>query len=563
MYLYYFAFSISGLTMAIFNLFRITAFTFSIFLSYFFAHTLKEMSLEEKVGQLLMVHFHGEEVNEDAITLVQKLHVGGIIYYSWANGLNSSEKVYHLSESLQKLAKQNRIPLPLFIALDQEGGVLSRLSQDFTAFPGNRALAMTGNEKLAELSAFAIGEELCAVGINMNLSPVVDINNNPRNPVIGVRSFGDTADIVVSFADHALRGFRESGIVTSLKHFPGHGDVEIDTHEDLPILHKTLEQLEKMELIPFSNLANQADTVVTAHIIVSAFDDQNCVTLSKSSLDYLRETIGFKGVILTDSLIMEGLLKNCASIDEAAIRAINAGCDILLLGGKQMNGADQKEITVADVQRIHTSLVNAVRDGRISEERLNQALERILDLKNRYALYKPHEKEKSDLPVKVAEHQLLAQKIASHALRIHKNRPIPSLEHCHLALFAPAIVQRDIEKSSLFYLGEDTRTLYFKDLNPSEEELQSSEKLAKEADVLIFCSYNAWRNTAQANLIKSLMLYSKPVILICLRDPLDRELFPEVDFTLTTFSPTFHSIQAAADALSNPDNVDLTALPDF
>lgn len=138
------------------------------------------MSLEEKVGQILMVHFHGEVANDDAKILVQDAKVGSIIYYNWSNGLISPAQVQGLSAGLQQLAKENRIPIPLLIAADQEGGVVARLQSGFTSFPGNRALGETSDPNLAELSALAMGQELQAVGINMNLAPVVDVNSNPR-----------------------------------------------------------------------------------------------------------------------------------------------------------------------------------------------------------------------------------------------------------------------------------------------------------------------------------------------------------------------------------------------
>lgn len=145
------------------------------------------LKLEEKVGQLLMVHFHGEVANEEARILIQETGVGGIIYYNWSNGLSSPEQVRALSEDLQKMIPGK---IPLLIATDQEGGVVARLAKGFTLFPGNRALGETGDSGLAKSAALAMGQELQAVGINMNLAPIVDINSNPRNPVIGIRSFG-------------------------------------------------------------------------------------------------------------------------------------------------------------------------------------------------------------------------------------------------------------------------------------------------------------------------------------------------------------------------------------
>lgn len=541
--------------MMFFNLLRITAFTLTLLVAYQYARSSKEMSVEEKVGQLLMVHFRGEDLNEEAKMLVQKIHVGGIIYYNWANGLRSPQQIHTLSTKLQELALQNRFSIPLLIAVDQEGGVVNRLTDGFTVFPGNKALAMTGDLTLTEQSAFAMGQELRAVGINMNLSPVVDVNNYSATPVIGIRSFGHSVNKVISFAKYTMLGFGRAGIMTSLKHFPGHGDVTADSHEDLPVLNKTKDQMEVLELLPFAELADQAEIIMTAHLMVPAFDANNCTTLSKDTLDYLRKDLGFEGVIMTDSLVMEGLLKNCESIDDAAIRAINAGCDILLLGGKQMVGSDPSnlELTPSDIQRIHNSLVQAVHEGIISQQRLDEAVQRILELKKRYSLPMSialaNKEANSVLLANIEQHQSLAQKTASLSLRKIKNQAIPTLNNQKLLLIAPKSVQGNIEKSSLVRLGKETRSLFFKELNPNEDEIKDAHKLMEGADVLIFCSYDAWKYTNQASLIEALLKQKKPVILIALRDPLDATLFPQADLILMTFSPTGHSIQAAANEL--------------
>jgi beta-N-acetylhexosaminidase len=249
---------------------------------------------------------------------------------------------------------------------------------------------LTGDPTLAEASAFTIGQELHAVGINLNLAPVVDIHTNPLNPIIGDRSFGPSPDIVISFARQALRGYHKGGVLTSLKHFPGHGDTAVDSHKDLPILYKSKEELQQTELLPFAALAKEADTIMTAHLLIPSIDPVNCVTLSKSILDILRHEIGFTGVILSDSLVMAGLLKNCASIEEAAISAFTAGCDILLLGGKQLSRSDMTaELTEKDIERVHLALLKAVQSGQIPEARVDESVERILALKHKESDYEP------------------------------------------------------------------------------------------------------------------------------------------------------------------------------
>lgn len=351
--------------------------------------TLQALSLEEKVGQLLMVHFTGEVVNEEARVLIQDVKVGGIIYYNWANGLDSPVQIKTLSEELQKLALGNPTPIPLFIAVDQEGGAVCRLKQGFTQFPGNREVALTKNPQLAKEIAFAMGREMADVGINMNLAPVVDVHTNPENPFLRERCFGHTPDVVISFGQNALDGYRKAGILSTLKHFPGHGAVEVDSHYDLPVVRKSLKDLEEWELSPFASLHGSADAIMTAHLLVPALDADNCATLSKNTLTYLRDVIGFQGVIITDSLVMDGVLKACGSVDEAAIRALIAGCDVLLLGGKLLNANHStQELKGNDIIRIHRAIVEAVKEGRIPEERVEQAVERILKAK-RNALLEP------------------------------------------------------------------------------------------------------------------------------------------------------------------------------
>jgi beta-N-acetylhexosaminidase len=345
--------------------------------------SLKEMSLEEKVGQLLIAHFPGKEVNEEARILVQEIGVGGIIYYEWANGLDAPQQVQNLSNGLQTLAE-----IPLFISADQEGGRVARLKAGFTVFPGNGALGRIDDPGLTELCAYAMGKEMRAVGINLNFAPVVDVNCNEKNPVIGNRSFGNSPIHVTEHGKSALKGYKRARVLTTLKHFPGHGDVTSDSHESLPVVHKSLDALRKMELYPFEQLAPFADMIMTAHILVPTLDANNCATLSVPILkDLLRSELGFQGVIISDSLIMEGVLSQCQNLEEAALRAFNAGCDMLILGGRQLLGQRKHyELTVQDMKRIHRFFVEAVKNKRISEADLDTSVQRILHLKKKLDL---------------------------------------------------------------------------------------------------------------------------------------------------------------------------------
>jgi beta-N-acetylhexosaminidase len=503
---------------------------------------MKNMSLEEKVGQLFMAHFRGVTANEDAKTLVQEIKVGGIIYYNWSNGLSSPEQVSQLSASLQTLSQQNRHPIPLLIAVDQEGGIVTPLDRGFTIFPGNKALGMTKDPKLAEKSAFAMGQEMQSVGVNMNLAPVVDINSEPRNPVIGLRSFGDTLRIVLDFGTEALNGYTRAHIITSLKHFPGHGYVQVDSHSDLPVNPKSLKELEQSEMEPFAQLAASADTIMTAHILVPVMDPENCATFSPKILSYLRNQIGFQGAIVSDSLTMEGVLKQCQTVDEAAIRAINAGCDILIFGGKKLIDQTTQELSVAEVQHIHRSIVDAVKGGRVAEDRINEAVAKILELKEK-CLYRDSLGELS-----IKEHHILAKEIASKAITVIQKEKIPSLYEKHVCILAPHVLRANVEQS-LLNIGKTTEPFFFDGLNPSSRDIEDAQVHAKSADVLLVCSYNAWKNPSQEALIQSLSTLGKPMILIVTRDPLDSDLFPKANLILSTYSPTTVSLQAAWDYL--------------
>ncbi len=494
--------------------------------------TTSDLTLEEKVGQVLMPHVRAEVVSKDAQTLIEETHVGGIIYYNWANGLTSFSQVKTLSVGLQALSKK----IPLLIAADQEGGVVTRLNQGFTIFPGNKALAMTGDSNLAQQSAYVTGKEMLAAGVNMNLAPVVDVNSNPRNPVIGIRSFGNTTETVVEFGRRALQGYHSAGVITCLKHFPGHGDVASDSHEALPVIRKTKEELEEVEFVPFRTLAPQADTIMTAHLLIPALDPDHCSTVSKKTLSHLRE-MGFEGVIISDSLVMEGVLKLCGSVDEAAIQALNAGCDILILGGKALVGTNSTELTLKDIQRVHKSLVDAVKIGRIAEERLNDAVTRVLKLKEKYLV--------SHVSSDFTLQSKLAEEIATHALRIIKTDPfvLKTLQQKKIVIFAPEALKAAVEQTTLLTVGKENTAVYFPGFNSEVEEIQL-------ADAYIVCSYNAWKNPNQQQLINDLIASGKPVIVMAVRDPLDAELFPKASSIFTTFSPTAPSIQAAVDQLT-------------
>jgi beta-N-acetylhexosaminidase len=358
---------------------KIFSFFFILMHCTLFAIEVSDLTLEEKVGQLLMVHFNGLDSNQESDRLICEAHVGGFIYYKWANGLVGPEQVKNLSAGLQASSK-----IPLLIAVDQEGGRVSRLTDGFTQFPSNFVVAKTGDPDYAREIAFVMGQEMRDVGVNMNFAPVVDVNINPYNPIIGDRSFGTDPSLVATFGAKSLEGYKQANVIATLKHFPGHGDVTVDSHKGIPIVNKNKSELVDVEWFPFQQLINEAPVIMTAHLIESALDPHQIATFSPLVVDkLLRQEMDFKGVIITDSLVMKGVSLSSSSIQEAALRALQAGHDMLLLGGGQLLGSSH-ELSVDDVMEIHHSLVEAVKEKKLSEERINQSVERILNLKDVY-----------------------------------------------------------------------------------------------------------------------------------------------------------------------------------
>src|SRR3989454_3374180 len=258
------------------------------------------MTLEEQVGQVLMVGFWGDTPSQEIIALIQRHHIGNIILFS--RNARDAQQVLELTQCLQRSAKEAGQPYPLLIAIDQENGIVQRLGEAVTVFPGNMPLGAIGSEQTAYEVALATGREMKALGINMNLAPVVDVNNNPANPVIGVRSFGEEPRHVARLGAAMVKGYHAAGILCSLKHFPGHGDTAIDSHLALPTIPHTLERLETVELVPFrGGLAVGAESVMIAHVSLPALAGYAALPATLSSAivqGLLRERLGFNGVIL-------------------------------------------------------------------------------------------------------------------------------------------------------------------------------------------------------------------------------------------------------------------------
>lgn len=338
------------------------------------------LATQLNVGQLLMTYANpGEEQ-----TLIQDLQVGGIIYYHWANDLTSTEKVQALSKKIQEYAEEKELP-PVLIGVDQEGGRVSRFTGDFIPLPSAQEMSQNFTPANAGAIVKKAGKQMRKAGIHLNFSPVVDVNNNPGNIVIGDRSYGSSPEQVIAYAKRIVHGYLDAGIFPCLKHFPGHGDVSVDSHFHLPIVSKSREELDEVELAPYRALAKQVPFIMTAHILFPELDPDHPATFSKKILtNLLREEMGYQGVIITDSLKMHAASAGNLSMGEAAVRAFEAGADILMIGGKLLIDADGEE-HVQEVREVRDALAQAVESGRVSPERLQESVKRIAEIKSSIA----------------------------------------------------------------------------------------------------------------------------------------------------------------------------------
>ena len=333
---------------------------------------VNKMTLREKIGQMVIVGFEGYTIDDNVKKMIDIYKVGGFILFG--RNVENSEQLLALNNSLKKANSQNKIPL--FISVDEEGGIVSRMPGEFKKLPSNKVIGKMNNEDLSFKIGYILAEELSMFGFNMNFAPVLDINSNPQNPVIGDRSFGDNAEIVSKLGVQTMKGIRSGGVIPVVKHFPGHGDTSEDSHIGLPVVNHDLSRIMDFELIPFKNaIDNQADAIMIAHILLKNIDSENPSSLSsKVVTDLLRKQLGFEGVIVTDDMTMGAITENY-NLGEAAVKAVNAGCDIILV----CHGYNNQVAVI-------NALLSAAENNMISNNKIDESVYRILMLKDKYGL---------------------------------------------------------------------------------------------------------------------------------------------------------------------------------
>ena len=364
-----------------------------------------EMTSREKIGQLFMVGFMGTTVTPELASFIRDYKPGGVILFS--RNLESVEQIVELTNDLQRCSPQS----PLLISIDQEGGRVSRLPKGFTIFPPCELIGRCNSTELAYAAAATIAKELRSVGINMNMAPVLDVNSNPDNPVIGDRAFGSVSDVVSEMALATAAGLQDNKVVACGKHFPGHGDTNADSHKELPVVEASRERLDAVELPPFRRAAAAGvETMMTAHVLYKALDNRLPATLSPEIITHLlREQIGYDGVVLTDDLEMHAIVDHYGPGD-AAVQALLAGCDVLLICKDR-----EREITAFE------SVEKAVASSTMPMIRLDQSVARIQRVKQRYLWpYRPAVISEAKLIAGCRTHQALLRSMHQAHLRMEK-----------------------------------------------------------------------------------------------------------------------------------------------
>ncbi|MBR4344773.1 MAG: hypothetical protein IKP88_19065 [Lachnospiraceae bacterium] len=539
---------------------------------------IANMTIEQKLAQMMIIAIRYEPDTSKGITkltkaykkLLKKYDFGGLLMY--ANNMTDINQTVTMIREAQSASMKSANGIPMFICVDQEGGLVNRVSFGTTG-SGNMALAATGDTSNTEEIAGILGEEISALGFNMDFAPVSDVNNNPDNPVIGTRSFSDdpntVAENVVAFID----GLNKYNISTSVKHFPGHGNVGEDSHTKLPLSELTLDELKECELIPFeAGIEAGADMIMTAHIQYPNIDDTTYIskddgkevylpaTLSKKIMTgLLRDEMGFDGIIISDSMQMDAIATHFDETD-AAVLAINAGVDLLIRPSDVYQ--DDEINTFPDVNKYMKKLAARVKAGDITEERLDESVGRILRLKfkkgimtDTLSVTKKTQIKNAKKVVGIPENHTREWEIASEGITLVKNEnnafPIDGMSGENTLILIPSEYRRAsveyainrLEKESLVN-PKNVDVICYSDITIKNKALK---KALNKADNVLILSQSTKKNDLVCSIIEKAHKNGAKVTFLSLNLPYDIACYTDVDAALCTY----HAYGSAYDSEGN------------
>ena len=505
---------------------------------------LRGMALEQKIGQLFLSVVHGSAADQPhpqnrveygvdtPAEVVRRHHLGGVIHFGWTDSLENPRQIAELSNDLQDAALAGS-RVPLLIATDQEQGSVTRIGAPATEFPGSMALGAVRDAGAAERAAAITGKELRAMGVNADFAPSGDVNVNPANPIIGVRSFSSDPQLAAQLTAAQVRGYQSSAepartVSAAVKHFPGHGDTAQDSHEALPTIRHSHEQWERIDAAPF-RAAGRADMVMTGHLVVPQLDTSGePATLSPRILTgLLRHELGYRGVICTDSLRMEGVRTKHPDA-EIPVLALLAGADLMLMP--------------RDFHAAVDGVLGAVRAGRLTEQRIDDSVRRILRLKaGRGVLAQPHvDVSRLGQVVGTSEHRQQAQQITDRSTTLLRNDDglVP------LTTKPGSVLVTGDSGDGVRALADAIRargprtTARPTGSAPAPDEIAAAADVADQHDVAVVLTNAAWKpgREGQIGLVRAVARSGARLAAVAVRDPYDAARGDQARTWLATYS---------------------------
>ena len=500
-------------------------------------------ALKSKLGQRFAIGFSGTTVTDELRDIVREYEFGNFILFR--ENLVSTEQTRTLCRELHELAMEVT-GIPPLIAIDQEGGMVTRLAEDELNIPGAMALAATGDpERIREFNELN-GRLLRDLGFNFNLAPVADVNTEPDNPVIGVRSYGDTAEQVADYAQAAFEGLRAGGVLGAAKHFPGHGDTTVDSHVGLPRVDKTREELEAQELLPFRQLAAaQVDAIMTTHILFPELEPERVpATMSEAILTgLLREDYGYEGLIVSDCMEMDAIVEHYGTV-EGVLESFRAGVDLVFI-------SHTPQLAVESFETVY----QAYASGELLADALEASYARLMQAKVRLAEpISPLE----DADRAAAQARIRAILPATYCA-VPADKPLQALDtQTATVILGPAPyratnVSNEAGASLSFArdLGKQLGLLSLEtSARPSASEIQQAVQQTAHAEQVILGLYNAHVFTEQLALWRALRDAGRTVLPVALRNPYDLMYLSEEEQGLAIFEYTPKSLASLADVLA-------------
>lgn len=483
---------------------------------------LAGMTLEQQVAQMFMVSFYGAPMNEPARALLRDWQPGAVVFLP--SNLGNPEQVTRLTNDIQTTLIESG-GWPALIAVDQEGGIIAHLEDGFTRWPVPMLLTATQDPALAHQFGQALAAELRAVGINMNLAPVADLNTNPDNPIIGRRSFGSEPQLVAPIIAEVVHGMQAGGVLATVKHFPGHGDTDSDSHITLPVVSYSQQFLKSRELIPFQAAIDAgASAVMAAHIVYPNLEPEPGIPASLSTnivTDLLRTEMNFEGLAITDALDMDAIDTNYTP-EAAAIAAINAGHDLILTGAHI--GPDTH-------RRVFEAVVQAVNNGDISRSRIEQSVRRILSVKVEYDFlnWQVLDASTADERIPLSTHAQLVDQLFRNGITVVRGSDQLPLQENSLIIY-PATqpsLWRACEGNGWDGLGVSSR--------PTEQEIAWAASSATSAGQIVVFTQNAADNASQQSLVAALP--AERTTVVAMQSPYDLWELPQTSGYMATYSP--------------------------